>query len=56
MLVDPHAPAQLHAAIDALARNAGLRAQMGERGRRRVEERFDLCRNMARYAALFRRV
>lgn len=54
LLVAPRAPAELRAAIATLALDADLRVRMGERGRQRVEERFDLARNMARYAALFR--
>ena len=55
-LADPGSPAQLRDAIERLGRDAQLRRQMGNRGRARVEEKFDLRRNMASYAELFRAV
>jgi glycosyltransferase involved in cell wall biosynthesis len=54
VLVDERAPGQLHTAIERLARDPSSRVQMGARGRQRVAARFDLAKNMARYAALFR--
>jgi len=42
ILVNPSDPAGLARAIGRLAANPELREQMGTRGRRRVEERFDI--------------
>jgi len=39
-VVEPGDPAALADALEKLVRDAGLRARMGEAGRRRVEERF----------------
>lgn len=40
-------------AIQELARDEELRRKLGEEGRRRILERFDITRNISRYADLF---
>jgi glycosyltransferase involved in cell wall biosynthesis len=50
LLVNPRAPEELAMAMETLLRNPGLRAQMGEAGRRRVEA-FDLQPVAARFVA-----
>lgn len=54
LLTDPGTPLQLRDAIEKLGRDAELRRRMGDRGRARVEEKFNLRKNMASYAQLFR--
>jgi glycosyltransferase involved in cell wall biosynthesis len=41
LLVDPHSPEQLHAAIERLVNDPQLAQEMGERGRVAVEEKFN---------------
>ncbi len=53
LLVPSRDAAALAAAIQRLAGDAGLRDALGRAARRRVEERFDIDRNIARYVALF---
>lgn len=53
-LADPGSAEQLREAVERLGRDPQLRERMGSRGRQRVEEKFDLRKNMADYAALFR--
>ncbi len=48
LLVNPRAPEELAMAMETLLRNAGLRAQMSDAGRRRVED-FDLQAVAARF-------
>jgi glycosyltransferase involved in cell wall biosynthesis len=50
LLVNPRAPEELAMAMETLLRNPGLRAQMSEAGRRRVEA-FDLQPVAARFVA-----
>jgi glycosyltransferase involved in cell wall biosynthesis len=50
LLVNPRAPEELAMAMETLLRNPGLRAQMGDAGRRRVEA-FDLQPVAARFVA-----
>ena len=54
ILVPPNDAAALAAAIKRLATDAALRAWLGTNARRRVEERFDVRQNVARFAAVFR--
>jgi glycosyltransferase involved in cell wall biosynthesis len=54
ILVPPGDPAALAAALERLCRDPDLRSRLGERARARVEERFDLRRNVARRVELFR--
>lgn len=53
ILVPPRDAAALAAAITRLAGDASLRTELGANARRRVEERFDINRNIGGYAALF---
>jgi glycosyltransferase involved in cell wall biosynthesis len=54
ILVPPGDAAALADAIDRLLADAPLRRRLGEAARRKIEERFDIRRNVARYAELFR--
>jgi glycosyltransferase involved in cell wall biosynthesis len=54
LLVPPGDPAKLACAIAALQRNPALRSRMGQAGRRRAEQCFDVRRMVARYEALYR--
>ena len=53
VLVPPGDAAALAAAIARLAGDASLREELGKNARRRVEERFDINRNIGSYVALF---
>ena len=53
LLVPPGDAAALAAAITRLAGDPAWRAALGRNARRRVEERFDIDRNIAGYVALF---
>ena len=54
LLVPPEDPAALRSALRTLAARPALRRSLGERGRARAAERFDLARMVARYEALYR--
>ena len=53
LLVRPADPAALAAAIVEIWNNSPRGDRMGHAGRRRVEERFDVCRMVAQYEALY---
>ncbi|MEO8605855.1 MAG: glycosyltransferase [bacterium] len=53
LLVASHDALALAAALARLHGDAELREQLGRAARRRVEERFDMVRNIAAYVALF---
>jgi colanic acid/amylovoran biosynthesis glycosyltransferase len=53
ILVPPRNSAALAAAIARLAGDASLREELGANARRRVEERFDINKNIRHYVALF---
>ncbi|HUI27116.1 MAG TPA: glycosyltransferase [Candidatus Kryptonia bacterium] len=53
LLVPPRDPAALARAIIRLLEDDALRAQLGANARARVEERFDINRNIRAYVALF---
>ncbi len=55
-LVRPRDPADLARALDRLAENPGLRAEMGLAGRKRAVEEFPLSRMVRRHEDLFLRV
>jgi glycosyltransferase involved in cell wall biosynthesis len=55
ILVAPSDDDELADAIARLARDAGLRRQLGQAGRARVLDKYDLGRNTERLAATFRR-
>ena len=52
MLVERNAAA-LTQALEALLTDETLRIQLGQRARRRVEDRFDLEKSLDRYSALY---
>ncbi len=52
-LVPPQDPLALAEAIETLIRNPALRAEMGKRGRQRVEHYFSLEKNVASTRALY---
>jgi glycosyltransferase involved in cell wall biosynthesis len=52
LIVEPHRPDGLAAAIATLLDDPGLRARIARAARRRVCERFDLSRNVGRLARL----
>jgi glycosyltransferase involved in cell wall biosynthesis len=54
LLVPPHDAPALAEAIARLCDDASLRQQLGRNGRARVEERFDITKNVIRYVELFR--
>jgi glycosyltransferase involved in cell wall biosynthesis len=54
MLVPPHDPEALCAAVEAIVADAALGERLGRNARRRVEERFNLATNSARFAEVFR--
>lgn len=54
LLVPPGDAGALAAAIERLLADPGLRERLGAAARRKVEERFDIRRNVERYAELFR--
>jgi glycosyltransferase involved in cell wall biosynthesis len=54
LVVPPHDPAALGAAILSLASNAELRKRMGKAGRRRAEIHFSLDQCVKHYDALYR--
>ncbi len=56
LLVDPAHPAELTAALAALAIDPGLRARLGAAAHQRVRERFTVERMVARHATLYRRL
>jgi glycosyltransferase involved in cell wall biosynthesis len=53
LLVPPRDPPTLARAIARLADDASLRRKFGRNGRKRVEERFDVSKNIREYVALF---
>jgi len=53
LLVAPESPAELARALEALIRDPARRRLLGEAGRRRVREKFDLDGNIARLARRF---
>jgi len=55
LLVDPEKPEQLSAGIIRLLQDDALRVQMGEQGRRRLEEKFSMPAFRRRLEALLRR-
>ena len=55
LLVAPSDDEALAAALGRLMDDAALRRRLGEAGRRRVEEKYDLSRNTDRLAEIFRR-
>ncbi|HEX8475841.1 MAG TPA: glycosyltransferase family 4 protein [Pyrinomonadaceae bacterium] len=55
LLVAPSDVDELADAISSLMDDAALRRRLGEAGRRRVVERYDLARNTERLAEIFRR-
>jgi len=54
LLVPPRNPVALAAALSRLLADPTLRRRLALAGRARVEERFDIARNIAAYVALFR--
>lgn len=52
-LVPEHAPEALADALQDLLENPGLRDKMGQAGRRRAEEMFDVSRNTSRLRRVF---
>jgi glycosyltransferase involved in cell wall biosynthesis len=55
LLVSPSDVGELAGALARLIDDAGLRRALGEAGRRRVRERYDLETNVGRMAEIFRR-
>ena len=55
LLVPPQDPAALAAALIRLIEDPSLCEQLGRHARARVEERFDITKNIAQYVALFQR-
>lgn len=55
LLVAPSDEEELARAVAALMDDAALRRRLGEAGRRRVLEKYDLARNTDRLAAVFKR-
>jgi glycosyltransferase involved in cell wall biosynthesis len=53
LLVPPRDPAALAAALLRLRRDTGERTRMGQAGRERVEEHFDVRRMVANYESLY---
>jgi glycosyltransferase involved in cell wall biosynthesis len=53
VLVPPNDAQALADATSRLAVDQGLRQPLGEDARRRIEERFDIRKNIARYVGLF---
>jgi glycosyltransferase involved in cell wall biosynthesis len=53
LLVPPHDPAALAAAIERVLRDPELADRLGQAGRREVAQHFDLARNTRRLRALF---
>jgi glycosyltransferase involved in cell wall biosynthesis len=53
ILVPPYDEDALAGAIVKLIENDNLRKEVGENARKRVEERFDIDKNVAKYVALF---
>ncbi|MDX2168966.1 MAG: glycosyltransferase [Deltaproteobacteria bacterium] len=56
LLVDPERPAELTAALAALAADAALRARLGAAAHRRVRAHFTVERMVDRHAELYRRL
>jgi glycosyltransferase involved in cell wall biosynthesis len=54
LLVPPESPAEMAEAILTMVRDPARAALMGQRGRNRVEEYFDLRKVVARYESLYR--
>jgi glycosyltransferase involved in cell wall biosynthesis len=52
-LIPPNDENALADAIEVLARDPDLRRRIGKAARTKIENRFDIRRNMARYAALY---
>jgi glycosyltransferase involved in cell wall biosynthesis len=53
LLVPASDPESLAAALDRLLADPAMRRRLGEAGRRRVQERYDLGTNVARLRSLF---
>ena len=53
ILVPPNDENSLAGAIAELIENDNLRKELGENARKRVEERFDITKNIVKYVALF---
>ena len=53
ILVPPRNPHALAQALLELADDPGLAKQLGANARRRVEDRFDIGKNVRRYVELF---
>ncbi|MCI0454152.1 MAG: glycosyltransferase [Candidatus Dadabacteria bacterium] len=53
ILVPPHDENALAGAIVKLIENDNLRKELGENARKKVEERFDIDKNIVKYVALF---
>jgi glycosyltransferase involved in cell wall biosynthesis/GT2 family glycosyltransferase len=53
ILVPPHDENALAGAIVKLIENDNLRMELGKNARKRVEERFDIDKNIVKYVALF---
>ena len=56
LLVPPHDGQTLLRAMVTLIEDAGLRQRLGEEARRKVEERFDIRKNIVRYRDAFREI
>ncbi len=55
ILIPPEEENALADALEALLLDADLRRRLGEQARRRVEEKFDIAKNVTRYVRLFTR-
>jgi glycosyltransferase involved in cell wall biosynthesis len=53
ILVPPNDESALAGAIVKLIENDNLRKELGENARKRIEERFDIAKNIVKYVALF---
>ena len=55
ILVPPHDENALAEALIKLIKDSDLRVKLGENARKKVEERFDISKNIVKYVALFLR-
>jgi glycosyltransferase involved in cell wall biosynthesis len=53
LLIPPNDDNALADAIEMLVRDSDLRRRIGIAARKKIENRFDIDKNMARYAALY---